>query len=269
MADLLRKVTVEQGHDPRDFVVFAYGGAGPTHAYAYTEAAGISTLVVPPTSTVHSAYGTVTSDRYRAVQATEVQRSTPGSDQPAAEFEVARIREVFADLRQRCHADLDDDPRATFKRIAYFRFTRQAHELQLVLPPGEITLATVEYLIAEFFSAYERLYGAGTTAPGVGLEMHTLRVEGRVRVTDLRRAEARDEGGDIATTQIGTRLVHFPETGQLDTPVYRGEGLARGTRLVGPAVLEMVGTTVVVGPNQRLRVDELRNLIIDCDGELS
>ncbi|MFI0482932.1 hydantoinase/oxoprolinase family protein [Actinomadura sp. 9N215] len=86
MPDLLRKVTIEQGHDPRDFVVYAYGGAGPTHAYAYTEAAGISALVVPPTSTVHSAYRAITSARYRAVQTTEVLRTPPGADDPAAAF---------------------------------------------------------------------------------------------------------------------------------------------------------------------------------------
>ncbi len=263
MADLLRKVTVEQGHDPRDFVVFAYGGAGPTHAFAYTEAAGIGTLVVPPTSTVHSAYGTVTADRYRAVQVTEVQRSKPGNPDPATDFDTDRIGRAFAELQARCHADLDDDPRATFKRIAYLRFTRQAHELPLVLPPGEPTPAMMRDLVTEFFAAYERLYGAGTTARGVGVEMHTLRVEGRVRVTDLRRAVAAPGG---TATVIGSRVVRFPETGPLDTPVHRGEDLPVDTRLDGPAVIEFAGTTVVLGPGQRLLVDALRNLIISCEG---
>ncbi|MFF5259848.1 hydantoinase/oxoprolinase family protein [Actinomadura viridis] len=266
MADLLRKVTVEQGHDPRDFVVYAYGGAGPTHAYAYTEAAGIATLVVPPTSTVHSAYGTVTSDRYRAVQTTEVHRTPPGAADPAAHLDAARIGAAFDELARRCRADLDDDPRARLARIAYLKFRRQSHELPLPVPDGEITTETLRGLVSEFRAAYERIYGAGTALMAAGVEIHTLRVEGRVSVTDVR--EGRYPGADDADAAlIGERPVHFPETGRVPTRVYRGEGLGAGAGLRGPAILEFAGTTVVIGPSQSLTVDRHSNLVIDCKGE--
>ena len=129
MADLLRKVTVEQGHDPRDFVVFAYGGAGPTHASGYTAAAGISTLVIPPTSTVHSAYGAVVSDRFRALQVTDVQRTPPGDPDPATHIDVARLQSALDALQEQVHADLDRHPRARFSRSVYLKFRRQTHEL--------------------------------------------------------------------------------------------------------------------------------------------
>ena len=267
MADLLRKVTVEQGYDPRDFVVYAYGGAGPTHSYAYTEAAGIATLVVPPTSTVHSAYGTVTSDRYRAVQTTDVQRTRPGSADPAADLDAARLATAFAGLVRTCHCDLDDDPRARFTRTVYAKFARQAHELPLVVPDGELSVEVLRGLVDGFFATYERIYGAGTALRGAAIELHTLKVEGRVTVHELvPTEEAVDAGATADDARIGSRPVSFPETGRTDTAVYRGELLQPGVALTGPAVLEFAGTTVVVGPGQGLTVDTHRNLVIDCAG---
>jgi N-methylhydantoinase A len=264
MADLLRKVTVQQGHDPRDFAVFAYGGAGPTHAYAYTQAAGISTLVVPPTAMVHSAFGAVTSDRYRAVTVSEVHRTPPGAEDPAAHIDAARIAATFDELVARCHADLDDDPRARFTRTVYVKFRKQTHELPLTLPDGPITSATIKGLVTSFLTGYERLYGAGTARKAAGLEIHTLRVEGRVRVTDLRTAVVQP-GGDVGgSARIGDRDVHFPEVGRTATDIYRGEDVPPGTELAGPVIFEFSGTTVVVGPGQHVRVDPGRNLVVDC-----
>ncbi|ROO85006.1 N-methylhydantoinase A [Actinocorallia herbida] len=266
MADLLRKVTVEQGHDPRDFVVYAYGGAGPTHAYAYTEAAGIATLVVPPTSTVHSAYGTVTSDRYRAVQTTEVHRTPPGSQDPAAHLDAERISATFDALAAQCRADLDDDPRVRLSRVAYLKFRRQSHELPLTVADGPVTTEVLRGLIEDFRAAYERIYGAGTALLGAGVEIHTLRVEGRVKITDVREGQY-PGAADPDAALIGERAVHFPETGRVATRVYRGEGLGSGAALRGPAILEFAGTTVVLGPDQTLAVDHHSNLVIDCKGE--
>ncbi|WP_165969113.1 hydantoinase/oxoprolinase family protein [Actinomadura sp. KC06] len=266
MADLLRKVTVEQGHDPRDFVVYAYGGAGPTHAYAYTEAAGIATLVVPPTSTVHSAYGAVTSDRYRAVQTTEVHRTPPGAQDPAAHLDAEAISATFDALAAQCRTDLDDDPRVRLSRVAYLKFRRQSHELPLTVPGGPVTTGVLRALIEDFRAAYERIYGAGTALLEAGVEIHTLRVEGRVKITDVR--EGRYPGAaDPDAALIGERAVHFPETGRIAARVYHGEGLGGGAALHGPAILEFAGTTVVLGPNQSLAVDHHSNLVIDCKGE--
>ena len=266
MADLLRKVTVKQGHDPRDFVVFAYGGAGPTHAYAYTQAAGIATLVVPPTSTVHSAYGAVTSDRYLAVTVSDVYRTPSGAADPAEHIDPARFAGAFDALLERCHADLDHDPRARFTRIAYFKFRKQAHELPVTLPEGPITPSTLSGLVDAFLAKYERVYGAGTSRKAAGLEIHTLRVEGRVRVTDIEPPAGESGDPDSPAAVIGARLVTFPEAGAVLTSVYRGEQVPVGAFFAGPAIFEFLGTTVVLGPGQSARMDAHRNLIIDCKG---
>ena len=83
MADLVRTVTIQQGYDPRDFVMFAYGGAGPTHGYAIAAEAGINTVVIPSTATVHSGFGAVSSDRFRGFQQSDPQHTVPDSSDPA------------------------------------------------------------------------------------------------------------------------------------------------------------------------------------------
>ncbi|WP_166352445.1 hydantoinase/oxoprolinase family protein [Phytoactinopolyspora limicola] len=266
MADLLRKVTVEQGRDPRDFVVFAYGGAGPTHAAGYTAAAGITKLVVPPTSTVHSAYGTVTADRFRAVQVTDVQRTPAGEADPAEHIDLQRLQAALDELQARCHADLDHEPQARFTRSLYLKFRRQTHELPVALPKGPVTPEMMRGVVEDFLTTYERVYGPGTALRSAGLEIHTLRVEGRVAVDGLVDPEPDDGAGDWAAARAGERDVYFPETGQVPVPVLRGEQVGPGSAVSGPVILEFAGTTVVIGPGQHLRVDPYRNLIIDCRG---
>lgn len=265
MADLLRKVTVEQGRDPRDFAVFAYGGAGPTHACSYTQAAGINTLVVPPTSTVHSAYGTVTADRFRSLQVTDLQRTPAGASDPASHIDLERLKRNLSDLVRRCHADLDQDPSAWFSRSVHLKFRRQTHELPVVLPDGEIDLDTLRAVVDEFFETYERIYGQGTALRSAGLELNTLRVEGRVAVAGLDAGEA-PPSGSVEDARIGARAVVFPDAGRVEVPVLRGEKVGPGAQLIGPAVLEFEGTTIVVGPGQDLHVDSHANIVINCKG---
>lgn len=266
MADLLRKVTVEQGRDPRDFTVFAYGGAGPTHASSYTAAAGIQTLVVPPTSTVHSAYGTVTADRFRGLQVTDLQRTPAGESDAAAHFDIERLQRSFDGLQERCHADLDYDPSARFARSVHLKFRRQTHELPILLPEGPVSVEVLRSAVEEFLVTYERIYGAGTAMRSAGLELNTLRVEGRVAVEGLTQHEPEQGSGDLSEARIGTREVVFADVGTVSVDVLRGEAVGPGSRLFGPAVLEFAGTTVVVGPGQEMTVDGFRNVVINCKG---
>lgn len=263
MADLLRKVTVEQGYDPRDFVLFAYGGAGPTHAYAFAREAGIGTIVVPSTATAHSAYGAVSSDQYRAFQLSDPQRTPPHSRRASEHLDVDRINAKFAELEARCRAAMGDDPRLRLSRVLYFRFRRQTHELPIPVPAGGLRPEDVDRLAEEFHERYERIYGKGTSLPEAGIEINTYRVEGRIPtpapVTDAPRVGGHHSS--LAGALLGRRDVDFGGT-VMATAVYRGEDLPAGTRLMGPAILEFPGTTVVIGPGQAASVDAEGNVLI-------
>lgn len=264
MADLLRSVTVEQGHDPRDFILYAYGGAGSTHAYAFAREADIKTIVVPHTATVHSAYGTVSADRYRSFQLSDPQRTPAGSTVPSEHIDVERINARFRELEQRCRDYNGNHPDLQLNRILYFRFRRQTHELPIVIPEKPLTGADFDALVEEFHSAYEHIYGPGTSLPEAGVEINTFRLEGRIPSPLGWQRQGAPEGKpeDLPAVLLATREVIFGARA-MSTVVYAGDKLPTGVPIAGPAILEFPGTTVVVGPNDIATADADGHLFIE------
>ena len=127
MADLLRRVTTRSGYDPRGFAIFAYGGAGPTHAHLYGSIAGISTAVVPTTASGHSALGAVTADRHRSFSVAFGHHAPPRFKNASDHVDVQGMNEGFARLDQLCRAALGDD--AQIEHLVTMRFRFQVHEI--------------------------------------------------------------------------------------------------------------------------------------------
>jgi N-methylhydantoinase A len=261
MADLVRTLTIQQGYDPRDFVMFAYGGAGPTHGYAIAREAGISTVVVPHTATVHSGFGAVSSDRFRSFQRSDPQHTPPGTPRPAEHLDLERINATFAQLDERCRTAMHDHPQLQLKRTLYFRFRKQVHELAVPLPAGALDRSALEALIADFYVRYERIYGPGTSLPEAGVEINTYRIEGRVPSPAVLPNAGGGTSASLAGAKLGTREVMF-EKEMIPTTIYRGEGVPSDTRIDGPAILEFFGTTVVLGPDQSALKDDGGNVVI-------
>jgi N-methylhydantoinase A len=264
MADLVRTVTVQEGFDPRGFALFAYGGAGPTHAYAYAPEAGVDIIVIPYTATVHSAFGAVSSDQYRSVQVSDPQRTPPQIRNPSDHIDLKRVNAQFGELERRCRAELRDDPAVSTSRLLYFRYRRQAHELPIAVPAGPVTPEGFDALVREFHRRYERIYGDGTSLPEGGIEINTFRVEGRIPspLSD-QSSHARTAPGLLAAARLGERDVTFDGEPQ-PTKVYRGEAMPPGAAVEGPAILEYFGTTAVVAPGQRATADADGNVVIEC-----
>jgi N-methylhydantoinase A len=261
MADLVRAVTIQQGYDPRDFVMFAYGGAGPTHGYAISREAGIRTVVVPHTATVHSGFGAVSSDRFRSFQRSDPQHTPPGSRNAAEHLDLARINATFEALEGRCREAMHDSPQLVLKRTLYFRFRRQVHELAVPVPGGTLERSDLEALVPEFYARYERIYGQGTSMAEAGIEINTFRVEGRIPSQHAPSGSNREAGATLQKALLGSRDVMF-EQEMISTAIYRGEAVPAGVPIEGPAILEFFGTTVVIGPNQSALGDEGGNVII-------
>ncbi len=261
MADLVRTLTVQQGYDPRDFVMFAYGGAGPTHGYAIAQEAGISTVVVPHTATVHSGYGAVSSDRFRSFQRSDPQHTPPGTPNPAEHFDLERINGTFAQLEERCRAAMHEHPQLQLKRTLYFRFRKQVHELAVPVANDPLDRVALDALIRDFYLRYERIYGPGTSLAEAGIEINTFRVEGRVPSPSVSPSENGAAEQSLAGAKLGDRNVMF-EKEMVPTAIYRGERVPADTDIDGPAILEFFGTTVVLGPNQRAVKDHGGNVVI-------
>jgi N-methylhydantoinase A len=264
MADQVRAATIQRGHDPRDFILFAYGGAGPVHAHAFAPDAGIGRIVIPHTATVHSAYGALGSDRFRLYQATDRQRTPPWADDPAAYLDPDRINERFGELEQRCRADFAAGPGPSIVRYLHIRYRGQAGELAVPVP-GPLAETSLAELIADFHRRYERVYGPGTSLPEAGLEIGTFRLEGRSpSPAPAAQGRGRSPAASREQARTGRRPVIFP-AGTVTADVFDADVLPTGCAVTGPAIIDCPATTVVVGSGQAAFLDADGTILLTAE----
>ena len=258
MSDLIRKATVEKGHDPRDFTLFAYGGAAAVHASRYAAQLGVKKVIVPLTASVHGATGLISSD---------VVYEYGKSDHLIVPVELSRVNENFAGLVQRAMSDLGNagfkvgDIRIT--RSVDMRYRYQVHELNVPLPTGTavITPGEMEELYTHFDALYEKAYGQGSAYREAGREIITFRVTavGELRRPQIERGTLREDSAALKSK----RDVYFEDYGKfVPTCIYDFERLGPGNQISGPAVIETPVTTIVVHSQDSAAVDEFRNIVI-------
>ena len=262
MADLIRKVTVHKGYDPRDFVVFAYGGAGPVHAGVYARELGAQSLIVPlgGVCSLWSALGAATADLLHIYETVDILPSP---------FDPARVRARFAELERQGLAQLEKEgvapDTAHVARSADMRYKGQINEVEVPVPSGVLDESLLAELTADFHRRYETLYGAGAGFREARVEIVTY----RVRTTAVSAKPAIRPSPEHDTTpppssRARTRRVYWAELGDYDpTPVYWGEQLLPGNRIAGPAIIQVPDTTIVVHPGQMARLDPYGNVLVD------
>ena len=258
MADLLRRVTTRSGYDPRDFVIFAYGGAGPTHAHHYGAVAGIATVVVPTTASAHSALGAVTADRHRSFSRAFGQHAPPHFNRASDHVDAGALNRGFQALEERCRDALGKD--CNIERLVAMRFRLQVHEIPVEVPNRTLEPADIDLLVDRFEERYERIYGKGTALKSSGVEFNVLRTEAISPVMKPTLAPLAKRDG--VAKPLGMRQVYFYRQGFKETPVYRFEELGPGTRIDGPLIVERPDTTVVVGVGQSLEIEPYGNIIL-------
>ncbi|MFC4948773.1 hydantoinase/oxoprolinase family protein [Pseudonocardia sp. GCM10023141] len=260
--DLLRKTVVEAGHDPRGFVVYAFGGAGPAHCARYAAEVGVDEVVVPlgPVASAFSAFGLASSD---VVLAAEL------SDPSFVPFDPERATRNFAELEQRVRAGLERQG-LTFSTVELhreidMRYTMQLAEVTTPVAAGPLDTAAVEAAAAGFEERYAALYGAEAGFREAGIQAITFRVRGVgvLPFSPTLPEVAPAASPDPAAAQVGSRPVCLDAaTGYVDTPIYDYGALRAGHTIVGPAIVEVPTTTVVVPGGTTGTVDHLGNLTL-------
>lgn len=257
MAGAIRMVSLARGHDPRDFALFAFGGAGPLHAAALARELGIPRLLIPMRPGITNALGCVVADlRHDYVRT--VNRALPqlpeGLVREVLEAQIAEGRKTLA----REQADVEE---VVLLHRADMQFQGQSHLLGVALPGIDVTR---EELHALFEKAYwHRFEVALPEIRPVLVNLHTA-VIGRRKPVDLGALLSDARAATVAEARRGTRRVWF-EPGWIETPIYRRERLPLGCRFDGPAVLEQLDATTVIEPGNQVAVDGLGNLIVTID----
>jgi N-methylhydantoinase A len=259
-ADLTRRVVVNAGHDPRDFALYSFGGAGPVHCASYAADLGVREILVPlgNTAATFSAYGLAASD---VVASAELSRPTnfpiPGEDVGAA------FAQLEDDVRRQLDAQELRFESVTLQRSMDIRFTLQLAEVETPVKNGELTDADVAQIANDFERLYEQLYGEGSGFREAGLQAITYRV---LAVGELpfspRLPEIERRNGSEPEVKSVRRVLLDPQAGWAETPIYDYGSLRAGHEIAGPAVIEAPTTTVAVPAGTHGAVDELGNVIM-------
>lgn len=254
MVNALKLVSLNRGHDPRDFTLVAFGGGGAMHAAALGAELGVKKVVVPAGASVFSAWGMMMSDLRRDYFVTKLADLKPGS--------AATIDGVFAEAEalalKQFAAEGVDAGKVKFLRYGKFRYQNQEHTTE-VLVEGAITDATLAGIETAFHETYEREYTYRLTAP---VELVGIHLVASAEVGKLTMQEKPLGTEDASTAVKGSRDVDYALEGIHKATIYDGEKLAPGMKLAGPAVIEDPGTTIVIHPGNRVAVDGFGNIHI-------
>lgn len=260
MFDLLHKVTVERGLDPRQFALFSFGGTAGMHVAAYGEALGVSHIVVPHSASVHGAFGLVTSDIVHEEQMTWPLRVPPDPAEVNAIFD-----RLTSKLVQQLEADGFEGPDILIHRSVDMRYRRQVHILNVpIAHAGALDAVALEQTVAAFEDLYRAKYGPESAFREAGMEIvgFHVRATGLVKKPVV-RMERTNAGEDASHAIVERRRAYVAKAGEVqEVPGYDFERLQPGNIIRGPAIIWTPITTVVTNPGQITRVDEYKNLVI-------
>ena len=258
MVGAIRNISVERGHDPRDFALVAYGGAGPMHAVDVADLLGATTVVVPPHPGIASAYGLLVAEFKNDYARTSLQEPP--------DYDLDGIAAVFADLEQEGDGWLarEDVPAGSrvLARSADLRYAHQGSELTIAYQNERVDRAGLDDLLAQFHRRHQQLYGFSLEQP---VEIVTLRVTASAQVGSVAMPTLPEESSPPDDAIVETRPVFFEESGGFaPCPIYRRERLGTGAEIVGPAILEGMDSTVVINPGWKAHIDRYGNCILNA-----
>ena len=259
MADLIRRQVVRTGYLPEEFVIYAFGGAGPVHAAGFAADLGVKEIYIFATSPVFSAFGAAAADVIRTRVMT-CQYILPADPRAVNE----RLAAIESEMKEIMKGEGFAAAETEFRRFFTIRYRRQTAGVELPVVWDRFNGERMEQLRKLFEKKYEELYGAGAGYTKAGIEISAIRVDAVGRVAKPRLKPQRGKSAKAAAAKKGRRKIFFtrPERRFIDTDVYDYTRLSAGARVKGPAVLELPFTTVLVPPGFQVTVDEYLNLVM-------
>lgn len=257
MVNALRLVSVQRGYDPRDFVLIAFGGAGPLHANRLAAETEIATTLIPLGPGITSAMGLLVTDLKHDYSVTLMQR--------ADKLNLKSLESAFQKMHKEGQADLKREgipPEAmAFHRQVDLRYAGQSFELTVPLPEGKLEAREVADILEAFHKEHERAYGY--SAPEEAVEWVNLRLTAMGQIAKPRLRELPANGQDAEAARKGSRPVYFAESqGLVDCAIYDRYQLTQGSIVDGPAIIEEFDSTTVLHPGYQAHVDRYGNMLL-------
>lgn len=254
MVGAIRVVSVERGHDPREFALLPFGGAGPLHGSSLARLLGMKKIVVPPSPGVLSALGLLVSNLKSDYSRTCLQK---GPD-----YDHDQIASVFEQMEREAHdwlarEKVPADGRTT-QRLASLRYKHQGSEIRIPWPSDTVDADAVSTAIERFHQEHEALYTFAQR--DMPVEIVNLHVEAIGKLPPP-AANKITQGGSAKDAVLQRQMVHFA-SGSVDTPILDRTRLGPGETVEGPAILVQLDTTTLLYPGDRAVVDDYGNLIV-------
>lgn len=259
MVRAIRTISVERGHDPRDYVLMPFGGAGPLHAAEVARSLGIGRILVPGHPGILCAQGLIVSD---------LKEDFVRSKRLAADKDgVAELREMVGLLTEEARVWFDAERVARKHRslelVFDMRYVGQNFELPVPVGRkaggGMPSLPSLKALHDAFFSAHEQYYGFYN--PDDPLEVVNVRLTARGALSYPQTDRSSGEGA--VSRKVGVRDVIFGGTEAVETPVYDRSTFSARTRFTGPAIVQQLDSTIVIFPGDRVTVDTAGNMHVE------
>lgn len=258
MARAIRLISVQRGHDPREYCLMPFGGGGPVHAGRLARELGMRRILVPRNPGILCALGLLLTDLRHDLSVTR--------RLPVETASTPAIREAMTTLRRDADAwfakENVAENRQRLVASADMRYAGQNYELNVPVPDLDDDTALLNGLTANFNEAYKRLYDY--TSPDEAIEIVTFRVEAYGVVEKPQFVENIDAGPDASAAAIDSRDIYMPESGSFEAAqIYDRDRLQTGNRIDGPAVIEQMDSTTFVLPGQTATIDAYHNIVIE------
>lgn len=273
MGQAIWRETVLKGFDPRDFILFAFGGAGPTHCCGYASAAEIDKVVIFPFGAVFCAFGSSTMDivhMYERSRHLHVLHPTTHEYMRPDDYEV--FNETVAELRELARRDFAgegyEESQIEYTLELDMKFGGQLNVKRAACPVLRVESEKDVIKIRDAFEEeYAQAYSAMGLNPEAGIEIHNFVLRGRVPEPKPKIPRYEPVTSDPSAAEVGVRKAYWgPQWGWVETPVFRQGLLQCGNSIAGPAIIEAEDTTIVVEPDWRFSLGEYLDGVMEFTG---
>jgi N-methylhydantoinase A len=260
MADLIRRMSVMRGLDPRKFVMLAFGGGGPVHASAVAREAGVKKVIVPlpHVAAMWSALGAAVSDVSHLLQ-TPTEIRLPAS--------VTELNELLDALEQRARDTFDQEgfggAELLLQRTLRMKYAAQVFDVEVKIPNGTLDQAAVDEIAQWFAATYSEHFGEGSGYAEAGVEITNVTLRATLPTPKPSLPKINEETSGAVITRTSRDVYWASEGGTLDTAVVRLEQGVFDDEIKGPALVELPDTVVVVHPGETASFDGYGNLVVD------
>lgn len=263
MGDLVGTNTIGRGYDPKDFVLYVYGGAGGLFGAAYSQEIGVQKVMVVPFPETFSAFGISITDIKHVYEQTS----------PTPNVDIKVMNHVFdrldAKARQQLRSENVGREEMVLIHSIGMKYRAQIHELLIPVPTRTLAEDDIPLLIERFDSSYEAVYGKGAAYKEAGRELMTLRLEAIGKLQHFPLLEYPEGDRDVGRALMGRRRAYWRRVrGFVATDIFDGSKLNPADSLAGPVIIEMPNTTVLVPPERRATMGVHREIYLEKDANV-